>query len=363
MPDHPATLKEPSVTGSSPIAPATTETIRRAGGILRNGGLVGLPTETVYGLAADATNGRAVAGIFAAKGRPRFNPLIVHVGDQVGARALGLFSDVACALAETFWPGPLSLVVPLRKDAGLSELVTAGLDTVALRVPTHPVARAVIDAADRPLAAPSANRSGHISPTTAEHVATGLDVDLVVDGGACSVGIESTVVAVDGQTVRLLRPGAVTRTMLEAVTGPLDGTEDDPHAPRSPGQLLKHYAPRTQVRLDADHVSGDEALLAFGPSPLTGAVATEQLSRTGDLVEAASRLFAALHKLDQLGARAIAVMPIPAEGLGEAIRDRLARAAAGSGPTPPDGANPAQAKANPAQAKANPAQAKERVRE
>ncbi len=315
----------------APVSPPTPEALAQAGGLLRAGALVALPTETVYGLAADATNGAAVARIFEAKGRPHFNPLISHVDGLAAAERLGHFTVPARALAEAFWPGPLTLVVPRAQDCPVSELTTAGLDTLALRVPAHPVARAVIAEAGVPLAAPSANPSGRISPTEALHVADGLGarVALILDGGACAVGLESTIAAVTDAGVSLLRPGAITRAMLEAVTGPLvDAPSDDQARPRSPGRLLSHYAPLTPVRLNAQTVAADEALLAFGPTPLPGAKATINLSASGDVTEAASQLFAALRRLDGAGARAIAVMPVPREGLGEAITDRLTRAAA-----------------------------------
>lgn len=308
---------------------AIEEAARRIG----EGGLVAFPTETVYGLGADATNGRAVAAIFATKGRPRFNPLIVHVPDLAAAERIAVVGPHARLLAEAFWPGPLTMVLKRRADSGLSDLVSAGLDTIALRVPAHPVAQALLAAAGRPLAAPSANRSGRVSPTCAVHVAEdfGDEVPLVLDGGATVHGVESTVIDAsrfDG--VRLLRPGAVTRGALQAVLmGPLaDDPEADAAAPASPGQLASHYAPNAQLRLDAEGVRPGEALLAFGATvPATDGPAIN-LSETGDLAEAAAALFAALRTLDATGAVTIAVMPIPEHGLGEAINDRLRRAAA-----------------------------------
>ena len=311
------------------VTEATPAAIERAGAALRAGDLVGLPTETVYGLAADATNPDAIARVYEAKGRPRFNPLIVHVADLDGARALGRFDETALELARAFWPGPLTLVVSRAPDCTVADLATAGLDTIALRVPGHAVARAVIAAAERPLAAPSANLSGRISPTTAEHVgeSLGLHVALVLDGGACAVGLESTVVAVTPHGAALLRPGVITRSEIEAVAGPLASLETDAEKPASPGLLLRHYAPRTPLRLDAAAADRGDAVLAFGPRPLSG-VAVLNLSETGDMREAAANLFAHLRALDQAGAARIAVMPIPREGLGEAINDRLTRAAA-----------------------------------
>jgi L-threonylcarbamoyladenylate synthase len=315
--------------------PATPETIARAGAILRAGGLVAFPTETVYGLGADATHDRAVAAIFAAKGRPSFNPLIVHVGDLAAAERLAAFDSRARRLAARFWPGPLTLVLPRAPDCPVSRLASAGLDTIALRVPAHPVAAAVLAAAGVPLAAPSANPSGRLSPTTAAHVADGLGpaVDLVVDGGASPGGLESTVVDLTGAAPLLLRPGLVERSALESALGtPVpDAPADDPATPKSPGRLLRHYAPATPLRLDVTAVGADEALLAFGPRPPAGAAVALNLSARGDLVEAAANLFAHLHALDaearRRGLAAIAVMPIPGQGLGAAIRDRLVRAA------------------------------------
>lgn len=313
------------------IEPPTPATLARAAAALLNGQLVAFPTETVYGLGADATNDRAVAAIFAAKERPRFNPLIVHVPDFAVVERLAVPQGAAAALAERFWPGPLTLVLPRRRQSPLSLLVSAGLDTVALRAPDHAVAQALLRAAGVPLAAPSANPSGALSPTTAAHVAEGLGekVALILDGGPCPIGIESTVVRVEPQGLVLLRPGAITRRELEAVVPRVFelAPSGSGHV-EAPGQMASHYAPRLPVRLDAVDVAPDEALLAFGPAPLPGAAATCNLSLRGDLVEAAAHLFAMLRALDQPGRRAIAVMPIPDEGLGEAINDRLRRAAA-----------------------------------
>jgi L-threonylcarbamoyladenylate synthase len=314
--------------------------IEQAAQALRAGRLVAFPTETVYGLGAVATNDRAVAAIFAAKGRPRFNPLIVHVTDAGPARVLARWNDVARRLAARFWPGALTLVLPRAEGCPLSLLISGGGDTVALRAPAHPIAQALLAATVLPVAAPSANPAGELSPTTADHVeaALGDRIDLIVDGGPCPIGVESTVLDVTGALPRILRPGGVTRAALEAVVGPLaDPLDSDPV--RSPGQLASHYAPSRPLRLEAASVSPDEALLAFGPHPLRGAARTLNLSPAGDLTEAAANLFAMLRALDLPEFRAIAVMPVPDEGLGEAIRDRLRRAAA---PRPGAEATPIQ---------------------
>lgn len=303
---------------------------------LRAGGLVAFPTETVYGLGADATNDRAVARIFEVKGRPSFNPLIVHVAGREMAEGFAEFGPHARALADAFWPGPLSLVVPRRDEAGaapVSRLTSAGLATVAVRQPGHGVARALIEAAGCPIAAPSANPSGRLSPTRAADVELPPPPDgpLVIDGGACALGLESTVVEWTGAAVHILRPGPVTAADIAARTGlaVTDLDAKDPSAPKSPGQQTQHYAPATPLRIDATEVGADEALLAFGAAPLPGAAATVNLSETSDLVEAAANLFAMLHDLDRGGYRAIAVMPVPEDGLGAAINDRLRRAASG----------------------------------
>ena len=300
--------------------------IARAAGILRQGGLVVFPTETVYGLGADAANPLAVARIYEAKGRPRFNPLIAHVTGLAEAERHGVFHAKARALAERFWPGPFTLVTPRRDDSSVAELACAGLSTIALRAPSHAMARALLEAFGAPIAAPSANRSGHVSATTAEHAAADLGdrVDLVLDGGPCAIGLESTIVAVDARgEAALLRPGAMTRADIETVTGPLEAAQ--PNRVDAPGMLESHYAPRARLRLDAAAPREGEAYLAFAaPAPPGGAT----LSASGDLVEAAANLYASLRALDALGAATIAVAPIPAHGLGEAIRDRLARAAA-----------------------------------
>ena len=310
----------------------STREIEEAALALRAGRLVAFPTETVYGLGAIATNDRAVAAIFAAKGRPRFNPLIVHVADVAAAHALARWNDVAERLAAQFWPGALTLVLPRAEGCPLSLLVSAGGDTVALRAPGHPVAQALLAATVLPVAAPSANPAGQVSPTTADHVEAGLGaaVDIIVDGGPCAIGLESTVLDVTSTPPRLLRPGGVTREALAAAIGPLvdSGTPSNTAERRSPGQLASHYAPARPLRLDATSVAADEALLAFGPHPLPGAARTLNLSASGDVTEAAANLFAMLRALDLPQFRAIAVMPVPAQGLGEAIRDRLRRAAA-----------------------------------
>jgi len=301
----------------------------RAAALLRDGALAAFPTETVYGLGGDATSDRAVAAIFAAKGRPNFNPLIVHVAELAAAEKLAEFDDRARDLVGRFWPGPLTLVLKRSAACPVSQLASAGLDTVALRAPAHALAQALLRAVGRPLAAPSANRSGHVSPTTVEHVLDELGgcIAAVLDGGPCRVGVESTVIDLSESRPVLLRPGGVTREQLEAVLGPL-ADAGAAGAPRSPGMLERHYAPARPLRLDVTAVAPDEALLAFG-TPLSGAAATVNLSPARDLTEAAANLFAALRTLDQPRFTAIAVMPIPETGLGAAINDRLRRAARG----------------------------------
>lgn len=300
--------------------------LERAAALLRQGGLVAFPTETVYGLGADARQGTAVAAIYAAKGRPQFNPLIVHVADLTAAQQIGTFDTDAQALADAFWPGPLTLVVPMREDTGLSELVTAGLRTVGIRVPAGDIAQKLLRAFGGPVAAPSANPSGKISPTTADHVLEGLDGRIagVIDGGTAPVGVESTIVGCFDHP-RLLRPGGLPLETVEAALGrplahaPVSGT------PNAPGQLASHYAPEAPVRLNVTDPRPGERLLGFGPAA-TGAALN--LSPSGDLVEAAAHLFAYLRQLDSTGGGPIAVSPIPDHGLGRAINDRLARAAA-----------------------------------
>jgi L-threonylcarbamoyladenylate synthase len=305
--------------------------IAAAARLLVAGELVAFPTETVYGLGADATNDRAVARIFEAKGRPRFNPLIVHFPAAEVARAQVAFDARADLLAARFWPGALTLVLPRRPDCTVALLASAGLDSLAVRVPGHAVAHALLAACGRPIAAPSANASGKISPTTAEHVAgsLGMKVAMILDGGRCPIGIESTVLDLTGPTPALLRPGGVTAEELSDAIGPLAAaTAADRDAPKSPGTLASHYAPELPLRLDTRDVQPREALLAFGACPITGAAAVENLSPSGDLVEAAANLFAMLRALDGPGLAGIAVMPIPDRGLGRAINDRLRRAAA-----------------------------------
>jgi L-threonylcarbamoyladenylate synthase len=313
-----------------PAEPVTTESIARAAAALRAGRLVAFPTETVYGLGADATNARAVAEVFAAKGRPHFNPLIVHVPDLAGAALLAELGHRARELAKSFWPGALTLVLRRRADSGIAELTTAGLDTIAVRVPADAVAGALLRATGRPVAAPSANRSGRVSPTTAAHVAADLGdcVAAILDAGPTTIGLESTVVDVSGSTPVVLRLGAISRAALaDALGGPIAVAGADASRPASPGMLARHYAPATPLRLEALAVASGEALLAFGePLPAHGGPVAN-LSRRGDLTEAAANLFAALRRLDAAGAGGIAVMPIPDEGLGEAINDRLRRAA------------------------------------
>ncbi len=319
------------------IINATPEAIAVAARYLRQGGLVAFPTETVYGLGADATHDLAVAAIFSAKGRPTFNPLIMHVPGLAVAERFGVFDARAKAFAAAFWPGPLTIVVPRTPDCPISHLATAGLDSIALRCPAHPVAMQLMAAVRSPIAAPSANLSGHVSPTTAAHVAADLGdvLKIILDGGAAEVGLESTVIDVTGQYVRLLRPGAVTVEDLTAVLGTpiLRARSDDSAKPMSPGQLASHYAPRANLRLDAESIVDGEAWLTFGPETpgrqtLDAGAMVFNLSPRGNLLEAAAHLFAALRKLDATGAATIAVMPIPEMGLGEAINDRLRRAAA-----------------------------------
>jgi L-threonylcarbamoyladenylate synthase len=320
------------------ILPAGEAATAAAARVLAEGGLVGFPTETVYGLGADATNPAAVAGIYQAKGRPSFNPLIAHVGDLAAARKIARFDALATRLAEAFWPGPLTLVLPKTERCAVAELATAGLDTVAIRIPAHPVAREILRVFSGPVVAPSANISGHVSPTTAAHVQSDLAgrIDLIVDGGPVEVGVESTVVGCF-ETPMLLRPGGLPREAIERVLGrALAGVPEamagEAAAPLAPGMLASHYAPRTPVRLAAVRVEPGEALLAFGPTAPVGAdlaIAVMNLSPRGDLAEAAANLFGYLRSLDTKGAHGIAVMPVPEHGLGEAINDRLRRAAIG----------------------------------
>jgi L-threonylcarbamoyladenylate synthase len=310
--------------------------IQDAAHLLHQGALVAFPTETVYGLGADATNDQAVAAIFAAKGRPSFNPLIVHFANIEAVKRHTQFDDMAQALADAFWPGPLTLVLKRKEESPVSRLVSAGLETLAVRVPAHPTARALLIAANLPIAAPSANRFGAISPTTAAHVAESLGnaPSLILDGGPCPVGIESTVLDLSQAPPTLLRPGGITTEALIPITGPLavaEDDEDDTAARLSPGRLARHYAPHTTLRLNVTEVQAGEALLAFGPRLPPGADRAARvlnLSNQSDTTEAAANLFAMLHLLDTLGASAIACAPVPLGGLGTAINDRLARAAA-----------------------------------
>ncbi len=318
------------------ILPAGEAAVAAAARALADGGLVAFPTETVYGLGADAANAAAIARLYQAKGRPSFNPLIAHVGDLRAGMRIARFDATAIALAEAFWPGPLTLVLPKTKDCAVADLATAGLDTVAIRVPAHPVARAILRAFGGPVVAPSANLSGHVSPTAAAHVQSDLmgRIDLIIDGGAVTVGVESTIVGCLDAPM-LLRPGGVPRGEIERVLGrtlvqPPDGADTDTSQPLAPGMLASHYAPRTRVRLNADGIEAGEALLAFGPAAVPGtdsATAVMNLSAHGDLNEAAANLFGYLRSLDTKGAHTIAVMPVPHHGLGEAINDRLRRAA------------------------------------
>ena len=314
-----------------PLVKVTPETIVKAGAALRRGELVAFPTETVYGLGADATNARAVAGIYEAKGRPRFNPLIVHVDTIMAAERIAHVSPKARRLAAAFWPGALTLVLRLRPDASIADLVTAGLDTVAVRVPDHAVALALIAAAGCPIAAPSANRSGHVSPTLAAHVAEDLGdaPAFILDAGPTAHGLESTILDASGDAIVLLRAGAVTMEAIERALGEVvvRASEAAADQPIAPGQLASHYAPRAPLRLNAREVHPGEALLAFGADVPVHAGALINLSATGNLVEAAANLFAALRSLDALHPDGIAVMPVPEHGLGAAINDRLRRGA------------------------------------
>jgi L-threonylcarbamoyladenylate synthase len=320
------------------ILPAGEAAVAAAARVLAEGGLVAFPTETVYGLGADATNPTAVARIYQAKGRPAFNPLIAHVGDVAAARKIARFDASATALAEAFWPGPLTLVLPKTESCAVADLATAGLDTVAIRIPAHPVARDILRVFGGPVVAPSANISGHVSPTTAAHVQSDLAgrIELIVDGGPVAVGVESTVVGCFDAPM-LLRPGGVPRAEIERVLGrtlvqlPADAGTDSGQ-PLAPGMLTSHYAPRARVRLNAQVLEPGEALLAFGLGAISGIDAASivmNLSERGDLDEAATNLFGHLRALDGKGVRTIAVMSIPDEGLGEAINDRLRRAAVG----------------------------------
>src|SRR6185437_15859543 len=315
------------IAAKSPVRKADTAAVREAVRLLRAGKLVAFPTETVYGLGADATNDHAVADIFAAKERPRFNPLIVHVANLAHAQEYSEFHAGALRLARVFWPGALTLVLARRAGCALSQLVSAGFDTVALRAPAHSIAQELLAKSGLPIAAPSANASGRISATTAEHVRASLGdkVELILDAGPTALGLESTVIGFDEEKPVLLRLGAISRREIEEVVGRVEDSANT--GVRSPGQLASHYAPRAPVRLNATSVRENEALLAFGRRVLEGARVTVNLSENGDVREAAVNLFAHLHTLDVTGLP-IAVMPIPLDGLGEAINDRLLRAAA-----------------------------------
>jgi L-threonylcarbamoyladenylate synthase len=320
------------------LLPVGAHATATAASVLAEGGLVAFPTETVYGLGADAGNASAIARLYEAKGRPAFNPLIAHVADLSSARRIALFDGQALRLAEAFWPGPLTLVLPRALSCPVAELATAGLDTVAIRVPAHKVARDIIRTFGGAVVAPSANLSGHVSPTTAEHVNGDLAgrIDLIIDGGPVEVGVESTIVGCFAEPV-LLRPGGLPRAEIERVLGhplqqPPADAEGDNAQPLAPGMLSSHYAPRTPVRLNATDVHVGEALLAFGPAKVArveSALVVMNLSEQGDLAEAAANLFGYLRILDTKNADTIAVMPIPDDGLGEAINDRLRRAAVG----------------------------------
>ena len=320
------------------ILPAGEAAVAAAARALADGGLVAFPTETVYGLGADATNPAAIAHLYQAKGRPAFNPLIAHVGDIAAARQIARFDAPATALAEAFWPGPLTLVLPKTQGCAVADLATAGLDTVAIRIPAHPVARDILRVFGGPVVAPSANISGHVSPTTAAHVQSDLAgrIDLIVDGGPVAVGVESTIVGCINEPM-LLRPGGLPRAEIERVLGralmqPPAEAESDSGQPLAPGMLASHYAPRAKVRLNAVKLEAGEALLAFGLGAISGIDAASivmNLSERGDLDEAAANLFGHLRALDSKGVRTIAVMSIPDEGLGEAVNDRLRRAAVG----------------------------------
>lgn len=313
-----------------PIEPATHSTIIKAAKALAGGGVVAFPTETVYGLGADATNAEAILRVYELKGRPRFNPLIAHVANRETAEAHAEFNASAGKLAEAFWPGPLTIVLKKRAECRICDLVSAGLETIALRVPANEIAQDLLRAAGCPVAAPSANRAGHVSPTTASHVAADLGEgpEFILDGGDTALGLESTVIGLSGHEPLLLRPGAIPREEIEDFLVAKLGDATTPDRPASPGQLASHYAPRARVRLEATGVEPGEALLAFGSNPLPATGLVINLSPKDDLREAATRFFAALRQLDDSGCVSIAVMPIPDEGLGEAINDRLRRAAA-----------------------------------
>lgn len=313
----------------APIVPCDERSIQTAADIISSGGLVAFGTETVYGLGADATDGAAVAKIYAAKGRPTFNPLISHVTNLDTVRKIGHVSDIAAQVANAYWPGPLTLVLQKTTNCAISQLTTAGLDTVAVRIPGRDIVRDFLDACGAPVAAPSANASGGISPTQAAHVAASLPgpdqggPELILDTGACDVGLESSVLDLSTDTPTLLRPGAVTREDIERLIGPIAIAGSDDTAPKSPGMLSRHYAPRTPLRRDAVDQRAGEVVLGFGPTEI---IADLNLSQSGDLLEASANLFDMLHRLDAMDASGIAVTPIPKMGLGHAINDRLKRA-------------------------------------
>jgi len=316
------------------LLPATPETVAQAAALLREGCLVAFPTETVYGLGGDATNEHAIAAIYAAKGRPSFNPLISHIASLDNIETLVQWDKRAAKLAEKFWPGPLTMVLHAAPKTPIALLANAGLPSIAIRFPRHPVANALIRAAGLPIVAPSANASGRLSPTTAQHVAESLgeNVDMILDGGACPVGVESTVLDLTTDRPTLLRPGGLAKEALEEVLGPLCEALHDDTAPKSPGMLLSHYAPGLPVRLKATSLEPGEALLAFGDdSVLKGGAMRLNLSPSGNATEAAANLFSMLRELDRPEFSGIAVMPIPMAGLGMAINDRLTRAAAPRG--------------------------------
>jgi L-threonylcarbamoyladenylate synthase len=348
MEAHAEISKMPAV--ATVVAPAGPAAIVRAASTLARGGLVAFPTETVYGLGADATNDPAVASLYAAKERPSFNPLIAHVDSLDAARRLAQFDGQALTLAEAFWPGPLTLVLPRLPGCPVGQLATAGLDTIAVRAPSHPVAHAILTAFGKPVVAPSANRSGRVSPTSAQHVQADLAgrIDLIIDDGPSPLGVESTVLSCSSGGVALLRPGAIPRVAVERILGRAiafavavgdTGGSPGEQRPIAPGMLASHYAPRATVRMNAATVVPGEALLAFGPALPPGAGEARMvlnLSSRGDVVEGAANLFSHLRVLDGVGAPSIAVMPVPDEGLGEAINDRLRHAAAPRSSDPDD---------------------------
>jgi L-threonylcarbamoyladenylate synthase len=307
---------------------ADTAGIEAAARCLRSGGLVAFPTETVYGLGADAGNGEAIARLYAAKGRPSFNPLIAHVADTAAARRAGIFTPAAEKLAQAFWPGPLTLVLAKQPTCKIADLALAGLDSVAVRMPAHPAAQALLAAFGGPIVAPSANRSGHVSPTSAAHVLADLRgrIDLIIDAGPCIVGVESTIVSCIGSPT-LLRPGGIAREAIEHILGASLAVSEEKEQPVAPGMLPSHYAPKAALRLNAKSAEPGEALLAFGPAPAASGLVLN-LSQDGNLIEAAANLFSHLRALDASDAKRIAVMKVPHHGLGEAINDRLRRAAA-----------------------------------